>query len=400
MDLPLDGVRVLDLTRALAGPTCTALLGDLGAEIVKVESVPRGDTARNAPPFDQGRSLYFAAVNRNKRSVAIDLRSPDGGRLLRRLLDRSDVLVENYRPGTLTAMGLDPDELLAARPGLVIASVSGYGHVGPEARTPGLDQIAQGMSGLMSVTGAGEETPMRAGVPIVDSVTGIFAALGVSAAIAARERTGRGRHVRTSLLESALAVMSFQAERYVAAGEVPAPEGNAHPVLTPYGAFATRDRPVNIAAGSEKQWRALCAVLGAPELPEDPRFATTQARLDHRAELTAEVERRLAVRDAADWIPQLRAAGIPCGPIHDMAGVFADPQVQALGMVQDLVGVDGLDLPLLRGPLWSGGEPVPVRLPPPAYGGNTREILVEAGLTDAEIDDLAARGVVDTGGEQ
>jgi len=400
MDLPLDGVRVLDLTRALAGPTCTALLGDLGAEIVKVESVPRGDTARNAPPFDQGRSLYFAAVNRNKRSVAIDLRSPDGGRLLRRLLDRSDVLVENYRPGTLTAMGLDPDELLATRPGLVIASVSGYGHVGPEARTPGLDQIAQGMSGLMSVTGAGEETPMRAGVPIVDSVTGIFAALGVSAAIAARERTGRGRHVRTSLLESALAVMSFQAERYVAAGEVPAPEGNAHPVLTPYGAFATRDRPVNIAAGSEKQWRALCAVLGAPELPEDPRFATTQARLDHRAELTAEVERRLAVRDAADWIPQLRAAGIPCGPIHDMAGVFADPQVQALGMVQDLVGVDGLDLPLLRGPLWSGGEPVPVRLPPPAYGGNTREILVEAGLTDAEIDDLAARGVVDTGGEQ
>lgn len=401
MDLPLDGVRVLDLTRALAGPTCTALLGDLGAEITKVESVPRGDTARNVPPFDQGRSLYFAAVNRNKRSVALDMRSAEGARLLHRLLDRSDVLVENFRPGTLTKMGLDPDELLAARPELVIASVSGYGHVGPEAQTPGLDQIAQGMSGLMSVTGAGDATPMRAGIPIVDSVTGIFAALGVAAAVAARARTGRGRHVRTSLLESALGVMSFQAERYVAAGEVATPEGNAHPVLTPYGAFATRDRPVNIAAGSDKQWHALCQVLGAPELPGDPRFATTQDRLDHRAELTAEVERRLAARDAAEWIPLLRASGIPCGPIHDMAGVFADPQVQALGMVQDLVGVDGLDLPLLRGPLWSGDDPVPVRLPPPAYGGNTREILVEAGVPETEIDDLAARGVVvDRGGEQ
>lgn len=394
MDLPLDGVRVLDLTRALAGPLCTALLGDLGADVTKVEGFPRGDTARQSPPFDDGTSLYFAAANRNKRSVAIDLRSDDGGRLLRRLVERADVIVENFRPGTLTRMGLDPDELRAARPELIIASVSGYGHVGPEAQTPGLDQIAQGMSGLMSVTGAGDQTPMRVGVPIVDTLAGIFAALGVSAAVAARERTGVGRHVRTSLLESALAVMTFQAQRYVSTGEVPAPEGNAHPVITPYGAFATRDKPVNIAAGSDKQWHALCALLEAPGLPDDPRFRTPQDRLDHRAELRAELERRLAARDAAEWIPRMRAAGVPCGPIHDMAGVFADPQVDALGMVRHVLGADGTDLPLLRGPLWNGDEATPVRLPPPAYGGNTREILVAAGLADDEIDDLLARGVI------
>lgn len=394
MDLPLDGVRVIDLTRALAGPTCTALLGDLGAEVVKVESVPRGDTARNSPPFDRGRSLYFAAANRNKRSVAIDARDPDGAVLLRRLIDGADVLVENFRPGTLAKMGLDPDELLAARPELIIASISGYGHVGPEAQTGGLDQIAQGMSGLMSVTGAGDQTPMRAGIPIVDTVTGMFGALGVAAAVAARERSGRGRHVRTSLLESAIAVMGFQAVRYIAGGEVPGPEGNAHPVMTPYAAFATRDRPINIAAGGDKPWRELCAALGEPDLADDPRFATAQDRLDHRPEVHAEVERLLAVRDAADWIPLLRAAGVPCGPIYDMEGVFADPQVQALGMVQEVLGVDGLDLPLLRGPLWSGDDPVPVRLPPPAYGGDTREILTGAGLADAEIDGLAARGVI------
>jgi len=400
MDLPLDGVRVLDLTRALAGPTCTALLGDLGAEVIKVESVPRGDTARNSPPFDQGRSLYFAAANRNKRSIAIDARDPDGAALLRRLLDASDVLVENFRPGTLTKMGLDPDALRAERPELIIASLSGYGHVGPEAQTGGLDQIAQGMSGLMSVTGAGDQTPMRAGIPIVDTVTGMFGALGVAAAVAARERTGQGRHVRTSLLESAIAVMGFQAVRYIAGGEVPAPEGNAHPVMTPYGAFATRDKPINIAAGGDKPWRELCEVLGEPELADDPRFVTAQGRLDHRAEVHAEVERLLAVRDAGEWIPLIRAAGVPCGPIYDMAGVFADPQVQALGMVRDIIGVDGLDLPLLRGPLWSGDDAVPVRLPPPAYGGNTREILTAAGLADAEIDDLAARGVIETAADE
>ena len=394
MDLPLDGIRVLDLTRALSGPMCTALLGDLGADVTKVEGFPRGDTARRSPPFDGGRSLYFDAVNRNKRSVAVDLRSPDGGRLLRRLLDRSDVLVENFRPGTLTKMGLDPDELRERRPELIIASVSGYGHVGPEAGTPGLDQIAQGMAGLMSVTGAGDQTPMRVGVPVVDALAGVFAALGVASAVAARERTGRGRHVRTSLLESALGVMTFQAQRYVGIGEVPAPEGNAHPVITPYGAFTARDRPINIAAGSDKQWRALCAAIGAPALPDDDRFGSPTDRLANRAELHAELERRLAARDAAEWIPLLRDAGVPCGPIHDMAGVFAVPQVAALEMVRHVAAGDGTDLPLLRGPLWPGEEPAPVRLPPPTYGGNTREILGEAGLTDRDIDDLLARGVI------
>ncbi|MWA03507.1 CoA transferase [Actinomadura sp. LD22] len=387
--LPLDGLRVLDLTRAMAGPYCTSLLGDLGADVVKVEALPAGDASRLWGPFDGPRSVYFDSANRNKRSVALTFRSEQGRRLLARLAERADVIVENFRPGVLSAIGLDPDELRARRPELVIAGVTGYGPVGPDRDAGGLDQIAQGMSGLMSVTGdAGGGGPLRVGIPIIDIVSGMACALGVAAAVAGRARGG-GAHVQTSLLENALAVMTFQAQRYLTLGEVPGPQGNHHPVISPYGVFRTADRPVNIAVGSQRQWRVVCELIGAPELADDPRFADVPARVEARDALTGELERRLGTRRADEWIADLRAAGIPCGPIHAMDGVFADPQVEAIGMVRDTGSG-----PLMRGPLWLDGSPAPIRRTPPALGEHTCEVLGEAGLTEAEIDALIAEGIV------
>jgi len=389
MQQPLSGVRVVDLTRALAGPMCTALLADMGAEVVKVEPLPHGDSARLNPPYDGPRSLYFACLNRNKKSVAVNLRSDEGLALVRRLLATADVLAENFRPGVLADMGLDPRRLRAEHPGLVIASISGYGPVGPERETPGLDQIAQGMSGLMSLTGAGENTPMRFGVPIIDTMAGVVAAFGVAAALAGRNATGQGTHIQTSLLESALAALTFQAQQYLSTGAVPRPQGNNHPVLTPYGTFATADHPINLAIGSLSQWPVLCAVLGEPGLADQPEYADPFTRLTHRDKLQADIERLLAAHPSGYWIPVIRAAGVPCGPIHTLDQVFADPQVSALGMVR-LAD----EIPLLRGPLWADGQPVPVRDGPPELGAHTTRTLTALGLSGEEIEDLARRGIV------
>lgn len=387
--LPLEGLRVLDLTRALAGPYCTSLLGDLGADVIKVEALPTGDASRLWGPFDGDRSLYFFSANRNKRSVAITFRSDEGRRLLGRLADHVDVIVENFRLGVLRDIGLAPEVLRARRPGLVIASVTGFGPVGPDRDAAGLDQIAQGMSGLMSVTGSGGEGPLRVGIPIIDIVSGITAAFSVAAAVAARNDGRGGAHVQTSLLENALSVMTFQAQRYLSIGEVPGPQGNHHPVISPYGVFRAADGPVNIAVGSQRQWRTLCELIGAPELADDERFADGPRRLAARDALTAELERRLAVRPVAEWLPAIRAAGIPCGPIRAMDEVFSDPQVAALEVVKDVGGE-----PLMRGPVWVDGVSAPIRRPPPELGEHTREVLAEIGMTTEEIDDLVAADIV------
>lgn len=390
----LDGVRVLDLTRALAGPLCTALLSDLGAEILKVEPLGGGDSARNWPPFDEDVSLYFAAVNRGKRSLAVDLRTDEGKELLQRLLARSDVVVENFRPGVFESI-VDPEELRERYPELIVMSISGYGPVGPERTTPGVDQIAQGMSGLMSLTGAGAQTPMRMGVPIVDTLAGIYAAVGIAAALASRSATGSGRHIQTSLLEAGISATLFQALRFLSLGEVPGPAGNNHPTITPYGVYRTADVPINIAVGSEETWAKLCEVLGEPDLVRRPEYLTSQDRLHHRPGLARDMERLLSTRTAAEWIPLIRAAGVPCGPIHTIDQVFADPQVRALDMVRTVTDGAGKKLPLTRGPLWIDGAPTPVAGPPPrAAGEHTEEILLEAGLTTEDVASLRARKIV------
>ncbi|GAA3884500.1 CaiB/BaiF CoA-transferase family protein [Leifsonia kafniensis] len=394
MSGPLDGIVVLDLSRALAGPFCTALLADMGATIIKVESVKGGDVTRTWPPFEGSHSLYFDSINRGKSSIAIDFYTEAGRALLLKLALSADVVVENFRSGVMAKLGLDPTELRAQKPSLVIASVSGFGATGPLSQAAGLDQVAQGMSGLISITGADPENTYRFGVPIIDTMSGVFCAFGVASALTQRERTGEGAEISTSLLESALAITSFQGQRYLSTGQVPGPHGNDHASLTPYGAFKTADKPITIAVGSNKQWHDLCGALGAPHLAAEPDFATGRERTTHRERVKAAIEGLLQRRPGAEWIDVLRDAGIPCGPIYTFDQVFEDPQVKALGMVQNLSRADGSPLPLIRGPMSVNGVPTPILTPPPALGAQSRAVLRGLGFNDDDIDALLDAGVV------
>ncbi len=392
--LPLAGITVLDLTRALAGPFATALLADLGATVTKVESIKGGDSTRGWPPFEGDHSLYYDSTNRGKSSIAVDFYSAEGQALLKRMALASDVVIENFRPGVMAELGLDPDALLAERPDLVVASVSGFGATGPLSQTAGLDQVAQGMSGLMSGTGANADNLYRVGVPIIDMISGIFTAVGILASLLDRERTGTGHTVSTSLLEAAIAISVFQGQRYLSTGVVPEPQGNDHPVLAPYGVFATADIPIIIAVGNEKQWRELCALVGDPALADDPELATGKLRTAHRGELKARLEALLAVRPGTEWVELFRAARIPTGPIYNYAQVFEDPQVRHLDLVQHVTRADGSDLPLLRGPVSIDGVAPRIRKAPPALGQDTRAVLATLGLTEEQVQGLIDAGIV------
>ncbi|HAM25435.1 MAG TPA: CoA transferase [Microbacteriaceae bacterium] len=394
MALPLDGIVVLDLTRAFAGPYATALLADLGARVTKVESIKGGDSTRSWPPFEGDHSLYYDSVNRGKSSIAIDFYSDEGRGLLRKLVLDADVVIENFKPGTMAEMGLDPAELRAEKPSLVVASVSGFGATGPLSSAAGLDQVAQGMSGIMSVTGADSEHMFRVGIPIVDIYAGLFTAIGVLAGLVGRGATGDGVVVSTSLLEAALAISVFQGQRFLSTGEVPVPQGNNHPVLAPYGVFVTADIPIIIAVGSERHWREFCELLGDPELADDPRFADGKLRTGHRDELQARLDELLATRSGIEWVDALRVAGIPAGPIFNYEQVFRDPQVIHLDMVTHVTRTDGSDLPLLRGPLSLNGLPTGIWKAPPALGEDTAAVLSELGLTPAQVEGLVQAGIV------
>jgi len=392
--LPLEGVRVLDLSRALAGPFATALLTDLGAEVIKTESIKGGDSSRAWPPFENEHSLYFDSANRGKSSIAIDFYTPEGRDLLWQLAMSVDVIVENFRPGVLSTMGLDPDVLREARPGLVVASVSGFGTSGPLSQAAGLDQVAQGMSGLMSVTGADVDNMVRVGVPIIDMVAGIYTALGIAAALAGRARTGHGMEVSTSLLETGLSLAAFQGQRYLSAGEVPEPQGNNHPVLSPYGVFRTADIPVIIAVGNEKQWQQLCELLGEPALAGHPDYSTGKLRNINRAALKGTLEELLATHDGGHWLSVLRAAKIPAGPIYNYQQAFADEQVKSLDMVKTVHRFDGTPLPLLRGPVHMDRAAPTIRKAPPTLGEDTLAVLAGLGLTPEQIAGLVEAGIV------
>lgn len=392
--LPLEGIRILDLSRALAGPYATALLSDLGAEVVKVESIKGGDSSRSWPPFENEHSLYFDSANRGKQSIAVDFYTEAGRELLWELAMSSDVVVENFRPGVLGTMGLDPEALRAAKPELVVASVSGFGATGPLSQAPGLDQVAQGMSGLMSVTGPDSEHTYRVGVPIVDMVSGINTALAIAAALVGRATSGHGMEVSTSLLETGLALGAFQSQKYLSTGQLPVPQGNTHPALTPYGVFATADLPIIIAVGNEKQWRQLCILLGAPELAGRDEYATGKLRHASQDVLKGELEALLAHRKAAEWLPLLRSAAIPAGPIYNYEQAFADEQVRSLGMVQTMQRSDGSPLPLVRGPISINRTAPRIRKAPPSLGEDTHAVLKGLALSDEQIAGLVEAGIV------
>jgi CoA:oxalate CoA-transferase len=389
---PLDGITVIDLSRALAGPYCTALLADLGATIIKVESMNGGDTARGWPPFEDGHSLYFDSVNRNKRSVCLDFYSVEGREILERLIAGADVLVENFKLGTLDKMGLSAEHLTELNPELVVASVNGFGTVGPLKDDAGLDQVIQGMSGLVSVTGADAEHSYRVGVPIVDITSGIVCALGIVSALLGHTNGHPVSHVSTSLLETALNLSVFQGQRALSLGETPTPQGNNHPTIAPYGVFTTATEPITIAVGNDKQFRTFCDLLGSPDAAQDARFTTGALRSAHRGELKELIDRALSSRSAAEWVPLIAKAGIPCGPIYDYPQIFASEQVTALNLVQHTRRTDGSSLPLLRGPISLDAEASQITSPPPLLGEHTAEVLREIGLSDDEITRLEADG--------
>jgi formyl-CoA transferase len=373
---PLAGIRVLDLTHALAGPYCTMLLGDLGADVIKVETPGEGDHSRRwGPPFVNGESTYFLSVNRNKRSVALDLKQEAGLRAATDLALASDVLVENFRPGTAARLGLGWDVLHERRPELVYASISGFGQGRPALA--GYDQIAQGTSGLMSITGEPNGKPIKSGVPVGDIVAGMFAAHAILAALLERTTTGTGRYIDVALNDSLLALLTYQAGRYFATGEPPGRDGNHHATVAPYGTFATRDGHVNLAVGSDEQFRRFCEALQAPHLATDPRFATNADRQSARAELVIEIERHLTRRTTGEWLARMEAAGIPAGPILDLAMAFSDPVAVGRDMRVEVDHPSAGRLGQVGAPWKLDGLSSPIRRAPPLLGQHTAEVLAD-----------------------
>ncbi len=400
---PLEGLRVLDLTRAMAGPFCTMMLGDLGADVIKVERPGRGDESRGwGPPFVgepygpyPGESAYFLSANRNKRSITVNLKSDRGREIVRRLAARSDVFVENFRTGVLDRLGLGYEDLRAVNPRLVYGSISGYGRTGPYAERPGYDFIIQAEGGFMGITGPEEGPPYRVGVPIIDITAGMFAATTILAALRARDMTGEGQWLDISLLDTQAALLTNVAANYLVGGQPPRRLGNSHPSITPYEAFPARDRWFALAAANERQWAALCRAIGRPDLQDDPRFATNSDRVAHRAALRAELEAVFQTRDAGEWLTALRKAGLPCGPINTIPEVFAHPQAAAREMVLETEHPTAGTLHLPGFPYKLSATPAAVRRPPPRLGEHTQEVLT--GLLDyseEEVTDLQRQGEI------
>ena len=392
--MPLSGIRVVDLTRILAGPFCTMMLADMGAEILKIETPGQGDPLRGQGVIRDGLSWYFAGFNRNKRSVALNLRSAEGKEVLARLIAGSDVLVENFRPGVLEAMGFGAGRLKALKPDLVVCNISGFGNAGPYRDRPAFDFIAQAMSGFMAVTGDRGGPPMRAGPPVADLVAGLYGAMGVCAALVKRGRTGVGETVRSSLNNGLLSLLAFLAANYLASGEVPARSGNDHAIVSPYGLFRTADGEVALAPSQEQSYQRLIDALDAAELREEPRFATNDLRVANRAAMNAEIEKRLAADTTENWIERLNAAGVPCGRVMGLPEVFADPQVRDQEMLLTQHHPGHGDVKMLGFPVKFGEAPCRLRLPAPELGADTEAVLREFGYSAEAIAGLRRAGAI------
>ncbi len=391
----LEGVKVLDLTQIMAGPYCTMMLADMGADVVKVEKPNGGDdTRRMGPPFIEGESAAFLGINRNKRSIVVDLRSDEGREIVLDMARSYDVLVQNFRPGSLERMGLGYDQVRELNPSMVYCTISGFGVTGPYARRGGFDLVTQGMSGLMSVTGHPDSPPTKVGVPLCDLNAGMFAAIGILTAYINRLRTGQGQHVDTSLLEGGIAYTFWESAMYFATGEVPGPKGSAHRLTAPYQAFETSDGYVNIGAANQANWERLCTAIERDELVSDPRFAEPRDRMNNLDELIATLERTFSQKSSEYWLDALEAAGVPAGPIYDIQQVYDDPQVRAREMVVETDHPVAGRTSNIGIPVKLSDTPGRFRKPAPTLGQHTDEVLRELGRSADEIAILRSHGAV------
>ncbi len=406
MDLgALSGLRILDLTRILAGPFCTQMLGDLGADVIKIERPGLGDDTRHWGPSyvpdgdggQSGESAYFVSANRNKRSVSIDLSHPDGAQLVRQLASRADVLVENYKVGGLAQFGLSYDDLKAQNPALVYCSITGFGQTGPYAARAGYDFLIQGMGGVMSLSGEPQGAPMKTGVAISDVMCGMYAGTAILAALRHRDQTGQGQYIDMSLLDSQVAWLVNQGLDYLTTGHVPQRYGNAHPNIVPYQAFQAADGFIILAVGNDRQFRRFCDFAGLALVADDERFTTNNARLAHRDALVDLIAQKVAEHAVAHWLDGLQALGVPCGPVNDLAQVFDDPQVKHRDMVIDLPHEmdKRVTVRQIASPMKLSKTPVSYRRSAPGLGQHTDEVLAEVlGLDDIELNTLKEKGVI------
>ncbi len=392
---PLEGIKVIELAQIMAGPTCGMLLADMGADVIKVEKMPGGDDTRSyTEPSIAGESAAFMMLNRNKRGIAVNLKTPGGLEVVKRLLAGADVVTENYRKGTLEKLGLGYEVLEKLNPRLIYCAVSGYGRTGPYADKGGFDLIAQGFAGLMSITGEPGGPPVKSGTSIADINAGIFAALGIVSALYARQHTGRGQVVETSLMEAAIQQTCWQSAIYFATGVNPGPSGSAHILTAPYQAFPTADGWINIGGANQSNWERIVKVIGRPELAGDARFLTNGDRMRNLEALTPLIAERLRIHTSAEWIRDFEAAGVPAGPVNRIGDMLADPQVAAREMVVEVDHAKAGPVKTLGFPVKFSDTPGAVKRAAPTFGQHTREVLASLGYSGADVDRLVAEGAV------
>lgn len=391
----LTGVKVLDLTRVLAGPFCTMMLGDLGADVMKVEAPGGSDETRSwGPPFQNGVSAYYLCANRNKRSITVNLKTEEGRELIRRLAKQSDVMIHNFKTGSMEKWELDYEQLKAINPRLIFCSITGFGETGPNRHLPGYDYIVQGMSGMMSITGGENSGPLKIGVAMMDILTGLYSAIAIEAALLEREKSGLGQKIDMALFDSGVSALVNVASNYLISGNVPQRLGNDHPNIVPYSTFRALDGELIIAVGNDRQFASLCEILGIPELAEDENYRTNEMRVRNRRQLTEILENRIRLKPVAEWMKRLSESTIPCGPINTLDQVFADPQIAAREMVVDVKHPEAGVVKLVGSPLKLSRTKVEVKRHPPIAGEHTEEILQELGLSTEEINHLKNKHII------
>ncbi|WP_066318875.1 CaiB/BaiF CoA-transferase family protein [Bacillus sp. FJAT-29814] len=391
----LEGVRVLDLTRVLAGPHCTMILADLGADVIKVEAPGGSDETRFwGPPFQNGVSAYYLCANRNKRSITVNLKTEEGREIIRTLAKNADVLIHNFKTGSMDKWQLDYETINHINPRLIYCSITGFGETGPYQHLPGYDYIIQGMSGLMSITGSEESGPMKIGVAMVDILTGLYSVISIEAALYEREKSGQGQKIDMSLLDTAVSSLANVASNYLISGKVPRRLGNDHPNIVPYSKFKASDGDIIIAVGNDRQFADLCKVIGIPQIAEDERYRTNEARVENKLELTKILEDQLQLKTAAEWIEVFSEKNIPCGPIHTMDRVFEHPQVLARDMVVHVNHPEAGRVKLVGSPIKLSRTKAKIERHPPIAGEHTSEILQQAGFSLEEISQLKENNII------